>query len=273
MLCVLFFALAVASATSALTLPVSIHGLSVSSGGFVALLCDTPRARLLPIVVNDIDTTTASSPEALTLLQLMQNIDLGGPLLPPELLQQRTCFDDPILCNVLISEPSVCTLRVTRQNAEADEADFECESPFEALALAMRYSTKIEADASLLDLNSFPLDECSTRFPSCFTRTDAAQMKSSITRKLAGLPCDDGEATPTDAQPQGLDLTALNQQFGSGMVAPKPPSGLNANKSPPGMLEKALAVARKKGDQEAVKKIESALRVEQLKRDLAERGE
>ena len=88
--------------STALTLPCEIHGFSVSSKGFVALLADTPRSRLLPLKVNAEDTTSAQTPEALTLLQLLQGIDLGGAVLPPELLQQRTRPDATVLQSVAV---------------------------------------------------------------------------------------------------------------------------------------------------------------------------
>ncbi len=49
--------------------------------------------RYIPVVISSQDTDVVRSPEALTLLQLMQGIDMGTPLLPPDALQRA--YDEP----------------------------------------------------------------------------------------------------------------------------------------------------------------------------------
>ena len=55
-----------------------LHGVSISDAGLVAIL-SSGGSRYVPV-------SSASSPEALCLLQLLQGIDLGGLVLPPEIL-------------------------------------------------------------------------------------------------------------------------------------------------------------------------------------------
>jgi len=83
-----------------------IAGASVSSDGFVVFLSYTASGRYfeedmyIQAVVSCVDTDVVKSPEALTLLQLMQGIDMATPLLPPDALQ-RAYVD---VGSVLLSE-------------------------------------------------------------------------------------------------------------------------------------------------------------------------
>jgi hypothetical protein len=253
--------------STALTLPCEIHGFSVSSKGFVALLADTPRSRLLPLKVNAEDTTSAQTPEALTLLQLLQGIDLGGAVLPPELLQQRTRPDATVLQSVAV--------RALQPPCDSDLFDlcvptgkFSNTSPFETLALAMRYDCPIEVEANLLDFLGLKEAEAMARYPNCFTKADAAEQRSRVTKRMAGLPSEDGVAAP-DSMPAAID------SFDPSSLAPPPvpePSPINANKPPPDMLKRALAVAKAKGDEAAVAKIEKMIKAqgEQWRRELGD---
>ena len=71
-----------------------IAGASVSADGFIVLLEYKVAGRYfeedmyIPVVVSCADTDVVKSPEALTLLQLMQGIDMATPLLPPDALQK-----------------------------------------------------------------------------------------------------------------------------------------------------------------------------------------
>ena len=172
-----FAALLAASAlfglAEGLTLPCTLHGLSVSPSGFVALLADYERERWLPLGINEEDTETASSPEALTLLQLLQGIDLAGAVLPPELLQRRVAPDDPattpILSRVCVVAPDRFDLCVGSSALGETEQRIDCSSAFEAMALAMRYQVPIEVDADLLDRLGVPEEEGEQTFARCFT--------------------------------------------------------------------------------------------------------
>ena len=241
-------------------LPCDIHGLSVSDRGFVALLADRPGARMLPLLVTPDDVETAASPQALTLLQLLQGIDLGGAILPPELLEQRCEAGEraAALKAVRVLEEG-CSLCVSYSDAKSETSTTVIESAFEALALAMRYSAPIEVDTALLGTAAIAEDEVATAYPSCFTRQDAAQQSADITRRFAGVPCEPAEAADLDQlpafDPASLTIGAPHAKLSTGNTPP----ALNANKPPPGMLEKALAIAQDKGDTAAIKKIQAML--------------
>jgi hypothetical protein len=75
----LFVGIVLLHSASAVIVPCSIHALSVSKNGFVALLIDRPRERLLPLVVAE-DRVRSGTQEALTLLQLLQGGGVAEPL-------------------------------------------------------------------------------------------------------------------------------------------------------------------------------------------------
>ena len=250
--------LVVAVLTTALTLPCEIFGFSVSPNGFVALLADTPRTRILPLQVNALDTVSAESPEALTLLQLLQGIDLGGAVMPPELLKERTRPDVTVLHSVCVRalqppcEHDLFDLCVAT-SAEAPVTRVTSTSPFEALALAMRYDSTIEVEATLLDFLGLQDVEAMAAYPKCFTRKDAAEQRSRVTKRLAGM-------SESDVAPQAA-LSPIDSFDPSSLMPPPAPepSRINANKPPPDMLERALVVAKSKGDEKAVAKIEKMI--------------
>lgn len=68
---------------------VSIAGVSVSPKGFWAFL-QIPGQGYLPLQVthNPQDSYTSTSPESLTLLQLISGVDMAGAILPPDILAQ-----------------------------------------------------------------------------------------------------------------------------------------------------------------------------------------
>ncbi|GAX16005.1 hypothetical protein FisN_22Hh138 [Fistulifera solaris] len=70
---------------------VSLAGVSVSATGFWVLLRAGENA-YYPLRVTDsiADTGAATSPEALTILQLLANVDMAGAILPPDLLARVT---------------------------------------------------------------------------------------------------------------------------------------------------------------------------------------
>jgi hypothetical protein len=136
------FALCVAGAHG-LRRVVDVHGFSVSPSGFVALLADRERDRWMPLQVTSEDKESAQSVEALTLLQMIQGIDLAGVVLPPELLTMRAGANAQ-LRSVCLRDGSSCVLVVVDgSGTEAVEAEA---NTFEGLALAMRYGAPIEVD-------------------------------------------------------------------------------------------------------------------------------
>eukprot|EP00339_Tiarina_fusa_P022589 CAMPEP_0117039066 /NCGR_PEP_ID=MMETSP0472-20121206/27449_1 /TAXON_ID=693140 ORGANISM="Tiarina fusus, Strain LIS" /NCGR_SAMPLE_ID=MMETSP0472 /ASSEMBLY_ACC=CAM_ASM_000603 /LENGTH=367 /DNA_ID=CAMNT_0004749469 /DNA_START=99 /DNA_END=1202 /DNA_ORIENTATION=- len=70
----------------------SISGVSVSKKGFHALL-DTSRGTVpLAITRDPQDSYAATSPESLTLIQLLSGVDMAGAILPPETLSKMAVF-------------------------------------------------------------------------------------------------------------------------------------------------------------------------------------
>ena len=262
--------LLVLAVADGLNLPCVLGGFSVSASGFVALIVNMQQenARLLPLEVNSQDTEVAQTPEALTLLQLLQGIDLAGASLPPDALQQRAGSSSSLeLQRVCIRSPTAFELLVADTEGSSDDQQriVPCESAFGALALALRYACPIEVDEAVLDGLCISEEEGERQYPRAYTRADAAKQRSRILKRMAGLPEDhalaDGGAAGPPQQPRNLDVQAfdLSSLTPPPEVAPPPPS-LNANKPPPGMLKKALAIARDKGDEQAIAKIEAALK-------------
>jgi hypothetical protein len=70
-----------------------ISGVSVSSKGFHVFL-NTRKGGLLPLpITRDIcDTNRATSPESLTIIQLLSNVDMAGAVLPPETLAKMAIY-------------------------------------------------------------------------------------------------------------------------------------------------------------------------------------
>lgn len=66
---------------------VSIAGVSVSPGGFWAFL-QVPTVGYWPVQItaDPQDSFSATSPEALTILQLLSGVDMAGAILPPDIL-------------------------------------------------------------------------------------------------------------------------------------------------------------------------------------------
>lgn len=235
--------------------PLQVFGMSTSEAGFVALLSDAEE-NVLPVAVNVLDTEEAASPEALTLLQLMQGVDMGGSTLEPERLHRRLlasgsaveCPPSAVRLAGLVVEavaPPAFTLRVAHGEGTAL---LPCASAFEAVALAMRYRAlpggegcTIEAPAALVAAAGLSAARAGERFPAAFTWRDAREQDSRIRRDFAQKV---SEATGRPVEPS--TSTA--------------PSVTNANTVVPrALLEKALAIAREKGDLAAELRLLQAL--------------
>ena len=229
--------------------PMDVHGFSVSPTGFVALLTNG-KDRLLPLQVNDVDVETVVSAEALVLLQLLQCIDMGGPCLPPERLQQRLSEDGVQLDGAIWK-----LTRVLIDGQASDSVEFKltaqmcddganagvittaaCPTAFEAVALSMRYKASLAASETLLDAIGLDGLEAAVRYPKAFTWRDAKQQDERVRKDFANK---------------------LSEASGA-PVAPSTP--VNANRPDTRALyEKALAIAIDKADKSAEAKIRAAL--------------
>lgn len=230
---------------------VKLHSLSVSDDGFFALLaCEEDAGRSLPVQINKVDRAEATSPEALVLLQLLQNIDMAGALLPPERLYNLLCEQEAIVPssevrleelqvgsgNLMLSggmQSLAFNLRV-RAGASA-LFDVASTSAFDGVALALRYRCAIVATEEALEAAAIGDDELGARFPQRFTLQDAREQDGRVRRDFAS------KLTEATGQAQ--------------------PAALNANAAVPrALLEKALGIARERGDLAAELKILERLR-------------
>jgi len=217
----------------AVRVPVSIHGLSVTPSGFVALLRCTAPDRILPLTItrsSTVDVTKVQSPEALTLLQLWQAIDMAGPVLPPETLDRLAEAPGTRLLQVRVRATDDCELLVS-----AGDESIECAaSAFEGIGLCLRYGAQIVADVDALEGGrSITGADLMLEFPACFTRADAALQQKRLSDELR------------------------NNLVGSGL-APAP--ARNANAPPRELLDQALGIARDRGDAAAAAKILATIR-------------
>lgn len=89
---------------------VQLAGVSVSATGFWVMM-RTGEDAYYPLRVTDdiVDTGAATSPEALTILQLLANVDMAGAILPPDILSRVT---------VLSCEEGQCDAKVADEVLE-----------------------------------------------------------------------------------------------------------------------------------------------------------
>jgi hypothetical protein len=198
----------------------------------------------------------AKSPEALTLLQLFQGIDMAGFLLPPDVLDVRYAEDRDLSVHYSGANHSYATAsswlrarcseqlprvqllqvaaRQAMESATTAEPAFDlvcarvagdslssvvvrCPSAFEAVALALRHKVDINLDA-FGDACLFPDTELPSRFPLWRSEADAAEQDARIKSSIKST----------------IESTRL---------------------------ESALKIARGKGDKAAELKIRAALRI------------
>lgn len=244
----LLLVLAILSYTHALrATPMDLHGVSVSSAGFVAILTDGKNC-VLPIAINDVDKEEVKSPEALAMLQLMQGIDMAGPALPPERLYEGLMMGGSIpstcsstmcrLKSVLVaSARSFDLMAVVDDDGAETEISFACTSAFEALALALRYKARISATDELLETSGMEAASCLALYPKAFTWRDASEQDKRVRKDLANQ---------------------LTEATGKSIMPSVP---TNANRVVPrALLEKALGMAIEKGDAAAEARIREALK-------------
>ena len=120
-------------------------GPSVSDAGFVSLLLDEKGSALLPPCGVD---TEAAVVKALTLLQLLQDIDMAGPLLPPEMLSELVYEFEARGSKVRVYrrsrwKPPVGPFLHARSIHRGRRADPNS-NPFVAVALALRYQARLQ---------------------------------------------------------------------------------------------------------------------------------
>ena len=246
-----------------------LHGVSISDTGLVALIADAEKRRLLPVPVTDSDVQSAESPAALCLLQLLQSIDLAGPSFPPERLSSIAGGSgDLARLEAVELEAGASSFTLRLAEPDGPRSPLLGVEPFDALALSLRYGAPLLAPpAAFAAATAFPATECEVRFPMCYTRRDAAAQRDKITRQLAGLgeKPDELDAGFSFASPGSLDIVEAVAQ-----ALPPPATGAAAGGSPgrvrsidgpdTALLERALAIAREKGDDAAQEKIEEKLR-------------
>jgi len=251
------------------SLECDFYGVSFSDSGLVALI--SAGGRTIPIAVTDTDKESASSPQALCLLQLLQQIDLGGPAFPPEALSDAVGAS-AMLRAVEIDSSSGFSLSVASSavlNGVVTDV-----RPFEALALALRYNSPLRADAGLFaSAAAFAESECPRRFPCAYTRQDARLQSSAITRQLAGLSerpdvakaptaegADEGASAGADEGSGGRGFSFADQgslDIVEAVAQALPPQAPRRRIDGPdaALLRGALEIARRRGDAAAEQKM------------------
>jgi len=196
-----------------------IIGMGASSMGFITVLANESKVLVVPITPSDpmstgLDTTEPGTPEALTLLQLMQGIDMDF-YLPIETLATRMKTRTAELKAVYFHEvdrkkggASISLLGVTHSDESSTEAKEKfLESPlksgFEGIALALRYpESKIFVNPNLLENGDddgeryfYSTKEIEEIFPNLVYLSDAKHRE----KKSDELSCDAVEAMPVVA--------------------------------------------------------------------------
>ena len=273
------------------SLPCGILGVSVTDAGLAALISGGGRA--LPIPVTESDTESVTSAEGLCLLQLLQQIDLGSPSLPPEALATAAGASDAVLRSVELDGRAGFSLSVASPSSAAASSSSEAEleprlvavPPFEALALALRYNAPLRADPALFEQPAaFAEEECAARFPRAYTRADAKLQQSSISRRLAGLG-EGPKKEPSDVAPSAAPTAAATAASGGddyfagqgsldlteavAQALPPTPKAPVVRRCIDGpdeaVLRAALGIARGRGDTAAEEKILAKL--EEIQRE------
>eukprot|EP00873_Tetraselmis_striata_P014358 jgi/Tetstr1/434622/TSEL_023713.t1 len=171
-----------------------VAGLSVSETGFMALLSfaeqNPDRAtdrRILPLQITSggADRERAESIEALTLLQLVQGIDVGVRL-PIDALSQA-CPGVPegsLLRRVVLrSVPSGAGELLAELHVSA--ASYECDAAFEALGLALRYHAPLSMPKTLWAASSLCAADAAAAFPQALPVEESAAQAQSISSNIS----------------------------------------------------------------------------------------
>ena len=86
-----------------------VAGVSVSPTGFHVMLNTTKGVLPIPITRDPQDAYAATSPESLTIIQLLSGVDMAGAILPPETLAKMTVLSCELLPEFL-SSPTQCAV-------------------------------------------------------------------------------------------------------------------------------------------------------------------
>jgi len=237
--------------------PCSIFGLSVTDEGLAALI--SGGGKVVPVPVTQSDKERVASPEGLTLLQLLQQIDLGSHTFPPEALARAAGAGDAELRSVELDRRASFSL-VVSFSSRLDRTRLVDASPFEALALALRYNAPLRAERGLFEQSAaFAETEFGERYPSAYTRADAKLQQSAITRRLAGLGETPEKSPPTAASGDYsfADQGSLELKEAVAQALPLMPKVPRRKIDGPdeALLQAALRIAQERGDTAAEEKI------------------
>ena len=114
--------------TTTTTTRASIDGVSLASQGFWAMLRLASTSLdndsiYLPLQVTDdpADAAAATSPEALTLIQLLSGVDMAGAMLPPELLARCVVLECETILKAVENEDD--SMQTDTSNSKQDPLD------------------------------------------------------------------------------------------------------------------------------------------------------
>mmetsp|Transcript_3143 Transcript_3143/g.8920 ORF Transcript_3143/g.8920 Transcript_3143/m.8920 type:complete len:232 (+) Transcript_3143:849-1544(+) len=167
-------------------------------------------------VTSGVDQQRAESIEALTLLQLVQGIDVAVRL-PYEALMQACpgIPDGSMLQQLRLESIPTPSSTATRQEEGfcallmVDEDWYSCRQPFEAIGLALRYKAPIFMEERLFQRRSLSSSDCRTEFPEALPVEESAKQAHGITHNIC-------VAWRAGATPIGDgDIAELRKQLGS----------------------------------------------------------
>jgi hypothetical protein len=117
------------SSSSSSTLErVRISGVSVSSKGFHVLVESTRGVVPLAVTSDPQDAYAATSPESLTILQLLSGVDMAGAILPPETLAKLVVYHCEFMPEVFCSATQRDVLEYVRKSLPADQSSSYAEA-------------------------------------------------------------------------------------------------------------------------------------------------
>jgi hypothetical protein len=184
-------------------------GVSVSPTGFTVLLQVGPDSFLPVRVTEDDRTGVVTSPEALTILQLLANVDMAGAILPPDVLGR------------LVVMECVRTANTSANNSNSNNNNTTVQPVAAALALANQVD--LPAGERYSDLSAWA--QSRIRLPLC--TVDQVQLEV-----LAAGTSEDGTTTTTTT-PDRLQFTYTcsvkgSEHFDGGSLSLQPsPDGVN----------------------------------------------
>ena len=247
--------------------PATIHGVSTSAEGLCVFIsaAGTRGAaaadRLLPLVTTLDDTHSPRTPEALTLLQLLQKIDLGGITFPPEALDQLVSelgvdgLDGWTVESLSVLGPRRFKLRVS---ADGCELELERQDPWEALALALRYQSPLEVSVKALEEGSIGMGEAGELYPKMMTIVELAQDALGVQQAALRIGCTQaGEQAGEQADDAGVaGSDPLEGMLSAARAVPlREPLQEQIDGPSLEVLQGALRIAQQKGDTQAEAKI------------------